>query len=172
MEHYDANWNKTEKTYEGTATSGKGSNTMYGNGNHNLSVADVDGDGRDEIIFGSAACDDDGQLLYATGFGHGDAIHVGKMNPDREGLLVFQIHEESPFGWDVHDAATGEVLWSATGEKDNGRGMAADLIASNRGWEFSSSNDRSQRSATTGQVFTTKSSSTNFRLYWDSKFAL
>ena len=167
VEHYDANWNKTEKTYEGTATSGKGSNTMYGNGNHNLSVADVDGDGRDEIIFGSAACDDDGQLLYATGFGHGDAIHVGKMNPDREGLLVFQIHEESPYGWDVHDAATGEVLWSATGEKDNGRGMAADLIASNRGWEFSSSNDRSQRSATTGQTVTIKSSSTNFRLYWD-----
>ena len=167
VEHYDANWIKAEKTYEGTATSGKGSNTMYGNGNHNLSVADVDGDGRDEIIFGSAACDDNGQLLYATGFGHGDAIHVGKMNPEREGLLVFQIHEESPYGWDVHDAATGEVLWSATGDKDNGRGIAADLIASNRGWEFSSSNDRSQRSATTGQAVTDKSSSMNFRLYWD-----
>lgn len=167
VEVYDANWNKTEKTYEGTATSGNGSNTMYGNGNHNISVADVDGDGCDEILFGSAACDNNGQLLYATGFGHGDAIHVGKMNPDREGLQVFQIHEESPFGWDVHDAATGEVLWSATGDDDNGRGMAADLIASNRGWEFSSANDRSQRSATTGQVVTTKSSSINFRLYWD-----
>lgn len=167
VELYDANWNKTEDTYNGTATSGSGSNTMYGNGNHNISVADVDGDGKDEILFGSAACDNDGRLLYATGFGHGDAIHVGKMNPDRTGLQVFQIHEESSYGWDLHDAATGEVLFSATGSKDNGRGMASDVIASNRGWEFCSANDRQQRSAVTGNVVSTKSSSVNFRLYWD-----
>ncbi len=167
VELYDANWNKTEDTYNGTATSGSGSSTMYGNGNHNISVADVDGDGKDEILFGSAACDNDGRLLYATGFGHGDAIHVGKMNPDRTGLQVFQIHEESPYGWDLHDAATGEVLFSATGSEDNGRGMASDVIASNRGWEFCSAKDRQQRSAMTGNVVSTKNSSTNFRLYWD-----
>ena len=167
VEVYDANWNKTEKTYEGTATSGNGSNTMYGNGNHNISVADVDGDGCDEILFGSAACDNNGQLLYATGFGHGDAIHVGKMNPDRQGLQVFQVHEESPYGWDLHDAATGEILFSATADDDNGRGIAADVIGSNRGYEFCSAKDRQQRSAVTGNVVSTKSSSVNFRLYWD-----
>ena len=150
-------------------TSGKsgGSCTMYGNGNHNLSVADVDGDGCDEIIFGSAAVDNDGKLLYATGLGHGDAIHVSDLIPSRPGLEVFQIHEESPYGWDVHDAATGEIIWSASGGEDNGRGIAAQLQADEKGFFFSSSNDRQQRSATTGKVVSTKSTSLNFRIYWD-----
>ncbi len=150
-------------------TSGKsgGSCTMYGNGNHDLSVADVDDDGCDEILYGSAAVNNDGTLLYATGLGHGDAIHVSDLIPSRPGLEVFQIHEESPYGWDVHDAATGEIIWSATGGDDNGRGIAAQLQASEDGFFFSSSNDRSQRSATTGQVVSSKSTSVNFRIYWD-----
>ena len=171
VEVYDANWNKTEKTYSSN-TCGKGPHyTAYGNGNHNLSVGDYDGDGCDEITLGSCAIDNDGQLMYAVGFGHGDAIHVGKMIPERPGLQVFHVHEEkindSNFGWDLHDAGTGEVLWSAEGTADNGRGIAADLIATNRGYEFASSSDRDHRSATTGQVVTTKHASVNFRLYWD-----
>ncbi|MBP5711890.1 MAG: rhamnogalacturonan lyase [Prevotella sp.] len=150
-------------------TSGKsgGSCTMYGNGNHNISVADVDGDGCDEIIFGSAAINNDGTLLYATGLGHGDAIHLSDLIPSRPGLEMFQIHEESPYGWDVHDAATGEIIWRAEGDGDNGRGIAAQLQASEYGFYFSSSNDRQQRSATTGNVASTKSTSLNFRIYWD-----
>ena len=147
-----------------------GSSTMYGNGNHNLSVADVDGDGRDEILWGSAALDDDGTLLYATGHGHGDAIHVGRMIPGREGYQVFQVHEESPYGWDLHDAATGEVLYSSTGEKDNGRGMAADLTGKD-GWEYWSSNQRTPHAAATGQATSIKNCSVNFRIYWDGTLA-
>lgn len=149
------------------ATSGSGSRTMYGNGNHNLSVADVDGDGADEIVWGSAALNNDGTLLYATGYGHGDAIHLADHNPDRPGLEVFEIHEGSPYGWDLHDAATGEILFKATGSADNGRGMAGQFSADHRGSFFSSANDRQQRSAVTGAVISTGQTSTNFRIYWD-----
>lgn len=160
--------NNTTNTYTpGIATRGSGSKTLYANGNHNLSVADVDDDGCDEIIWGSGALDQDGKLLYATGFGHGDAIHLADHNPDRPGLEVFQIHEESSYGWDLHDAATGEILFSATGSEDNGRGIAAQLSGDVRGSWFSSSNDRNQRSAVTGEVVKEKSSTLNFRIYWD-----
>ena len=151
-----------------TNTSGRsgGSNTLYGNGNHNMSIADVDGDGCDEILWGSAALNNDGTLLYATGFGHGDAIHVGKMIPEKDGYQVFQVHEASPYGWDLHDAKSGEILFSSTGSTDNGRGMAADLTGKD-GWEFWSSNNSNPRSATTGKEVISKSCSVNFRIYWD-----
>ncbi len=143
--------------------------TLYANGNHNLSCADVDGDGKDEIIYGEGALDDDGTLLYAVGFGHGDAMHVSDLLPDRPGLEVFNVHEENllPYGWDVHDAATGEVIHYASGSSDNGRGLSADLDADNRGFEFWSSNDRSLRSAVTGEVVSSTNVSVNFRMYWD-----
>ena len=165
---YKEDGSRTSKAYTGCkATSGSGSGTMYQNGNHNMSIADVDGDGCDEIVWGSAALDNDGRLLYGTGFGHGDAIHLADHNPDRPGLEVFQIHEGGKYGWDLHDAATGEILFSATGGGDNGRGMAAQLDASHRGSYFSSANDRQQRSAVTGNVASTGSTSMNFRIYWD-----
>ena len=152
-----------------------GSKTLYGNGNHNLSIADVDGDGCDEILWGAAALNNDGTLLYATGYGHGDAIHVGKMIPDREGLQVFDVHEEkltaAHGSWDLHDAATGEIIWHGNlADKDNGRGMAADLTGKD-GWEFWSSDNRNPRSAVTGQEVISKSCSVNFRIYWDGSYA-
>lgn len=165
---YDADGNKIGGGNHTTNTrGGSGSKTMYGNGNHNISVADVDGDGCDEIVWGSATLDNNGELLYATGFGHGDAIHVSDLMPDRPGLEVFQIHEGSPYGWDIHDAATGEIIYSATGSADNGRGIAGDFDETNKGFEFNSSNDRSMRSAVTGEVISTKTTSENFRAYWD-----
>ena len=158
----------TSKTYSPPVPTGNtsGSRTAYGNGNHNLSVGDYDGDGCDEITLGAAAINNDGTLLYSTGYGHGDALHVGDIDPDRPGMEVFTVHEASPYGWDLHDAATGEIICSEEGSKDNGRGIALDLNANNRGYEFSSSNNRSQLNAA-GEVVSTKSTSLNFRCYWN-----
>ena len=162
----DADGN-TQTITPAKATRGSGSNTLYANGNHNLSVGDVDGDGCDEIVYGSSAVDNDGKLLYATGYGHGDAMHMSDLIPDRPGLEVFEVHEESPYGWDVHDARTGEILHSATSSGDNGRGLSADVSTDNRGFEFWSSADRNIRSAATGDQVSTKQTSVNFRAYWD-----
>lgn len=151
----------------GAPTSGKGSATAYSNGNHNLTVGDVDGDGKDEIVWGACAIDDDGKLMYATGFGHGDAIHLGKMIPSREGLQVYDVHEASPYGWDLHDAATGEIIYSASADGDTGRGIAADICPDNEGYEMWCSSDRSPRSAATGKIVNSKNPSMNFRIYWD-----
>ena len=149
-----------------------GSNTLYANGNHNLSIADVDGDGCDEIIWGSAALNNDGTLLYATGYGHGDAMHVGKMIADSPDLYVFDVHEEkfkaSGNAWDLHNARTGEVIYhGGKAESDNGRGMAAALMSNQRGYQFWSSDERNPRSAINGQTVISKSCSVNFRIYWD-----
>ena len=168
----------TTKTYKGTTCfSGLGRYTMYANGNHNMSVADVDGDGKDEIIWGSAACDDDGKMLYAVGFGHGDAIHLADLDPDRPGLELFDVHEEKgTYAWDVHDAATGEIIWKGgQSGQDNGRGCAADIVAANRGYEFwssyggfdSASRNRNPFNAISGREVGSSSPSMNFRIYWD-----
>ena len=157
-------------------TSGLGRYTMYANGNHNLSVADVDGDGRDEVVWGSAALDDDGKMLYAVGYGHGDAIHLADLDPDRPGLELFDVHEEKgDYAWDLHDAATGEILWKG-GQKgqDNGRGLAADIVA-DRGYEFwssyggfnSASRNQNPFNAVTGKEAGSSKPSMNFRVYWD-----
>ena len=72
-----------------------GNRAYRGQGDHSLSVADVDGDGKDEIVYGAMCVDDDGKGLYSTGLGHGDALHVGDLDPDRPGLEVFNIHEKT-----------------------------------------------------------------------------
>ena len=168
--NYQTSATGTTKSYTpGRSTSGGGSNTLYANGNHNISVADVDGDGKDEIIYGSAAVDDDGKLLYAVGFGHGDAMHLGDLNPERPGLEVFDVHEEKgTYSWDLHDAATGQVLIKGGNSGvDNGRGIAAQLDANHYGCFFSSADQRDQRSAVTGKVMSSGQTSLNFRIFWD-----
>ena len=164
-------------TYKGTTcTSGLSRNTMYANGNHNMSIADVDGDGKDEIIWGSAAVDDNGKMLYAVGFGHGDAIHLADLDPDRPGLELFDIHEEKgTYAWDLHDAATGEIIWKGgQSGQDNGRGLAADIQGA-RGYEFwsayggfdSSSRNQNPFNAMTGKQTGSTKPSMNFRIYLD-----
>lgn len=150
----------TKATYTGTTHC-----TAYSQGNHNISCADVDGDGLDEIIYGSAAIDHDGTLLWSTGLNHGDAIHVGDLMPDRPGLEVFLIHEDPPFGMHICDAATGELLIHMTGGGDTARGIAADCNEK-RGYEFWYFGDGNMYNAPTGAIVG-DAWSENFRLYWD-----
>lgn len=107
-----------------------------GQGNHNLRVADVDGDGFDEITYGSMAVDHDGTGLYNTGMGHGDAIHQYAFFPDSEKLQIWDVHENKKDGSDFRDAASGEVIYKIPSNSDVGRGMAADVDPRNYGLEM------------------------------------
>ena len=141
-------------------------NTAYGQGAHSLSVGDVDGDGCDEITYGSAAINNDGTLLYSTGLGHGDATHLSDLDPDRPGLEFFMVHEERPYGADLRDARTGELLFYETANEDTGRGVAADIDGKHRGFEFWHSEKRAVRNIK-GETISENRPSINFRIYWD-----
>jgi len=113
-----------------------------GQGNHNLSIADVDGDGRDEIVYGSMTLDDDGKGLYSTGIGHGDALHVSDLDPSRPGLEVFDIQERfGDAGASFRDARSGEAIWKKPSVKAGedgegpGRGLSLDVDPRYRGFE-------------------------------------
>ncbi len=148
-----------------------GNSAAAGQGAHNLSIGDVDQDSRQEIVYGSATIDDNGRLLYSTGLCHGDALHLGDFNPDRDGLEVFMVHEApSCYGKnaiEMHDARTGSILWSDSGNSgDIGRGLTADIDPRYRGSESWASSG-SMNSAT-GQNLGSSRPSINFAVWWDA----
>ncbi len=145
-------------------------NPYSGQGYHNLSVADVDGDGKDEVIYGSMVVDDDGKGLYTTGLRHGDALHVSDHDPSRPGLEVFGVHEiEEPTkgpGAAMYDAKTGKILWQGNMDKDAGRGVAANIDAANPGAEMWWSGSEGLHNIK-GERIGDNPPSTNFVIWWD-----
>ncbi|TDS15699.1 rhamnogalacturonan lyase [Sphingobacterium paludis] len=148
----------------------KAEHPYSGQGYHNLSVADVDQDGKDEIIFGAMTIDDDGTGLYSTGLGHGDALHVSDLDPDRPGLEVFGIHElkggRKGIGAALRDARTGEIIFQGAIDQDVPRGVAGNIDPEHRGaymWWLGSKSLYDMK----GNAIGIAPSSANFLIWWD-----
>jgi rhamnogalacturonan endolyase len=147
-----------------------GKNPYSGMGNHGLSVADVDGDGKDEIVYGAMVVDDNGKGLFTTGLRHGDALHVSDLDPDRPGLEVFGVHEieegTKGYGAALYEAKTGKILWSGSDGEDVGRGVADNIDNTRVGAQmwWSGSNGLFDMK---GNRLGESPRSTNFLIYWD-----
>jgi rhamnogalacturonan endolyase len=157
-------------------------NTDYrGQGNHNLSVGDVDGDGCDEIMYGAAAIDNDGKGLYSTGLGHADAMHFSDLDPTHPGLEVFNIQERfDDAGLNFRDAGTGEILWRVASVKADesggdkgegpGRGVSFNVdprYAGNECWAFGAQM-KGMWNAQGKKIAETTPATCNFAVWWDS----
>jgi len=178
-------WAFDSKTYD-FSDSHLTKGEVEGSGFHSLSVNDVDGDGTDEIIYGSVVFNSDGTPRYATGLGHGDAMHVSDWVPWNEGLEVMTVHESvgAPLHVAISDAATGEILMGYFVGADVGRGKAADIDPTSEGAEFWASagprgDGENEWYSRDGGVFATtstldnlvqlapKSPAANFSIFWD-----
>jgi rhamnogalacturonan endolyase len=172
---YDWVDNKFQQRWIFDTNNANGDEVVYGQGAHSLSVADVDADGRDEIIYGAATIDDNGHALYSTTLGHGDALHVSDLDPARPGMEIFMVHEcpscytknGVEYGVEMHDAATGQILWNRpSNAADVGRGVSIDIdpnFVGNEQWA-----SRGGLVAANGQVISeTPPPKMNFASWWD-----
>ena len=162
--------------------------TITTQGDHSLSFADVDADGKQELVYGSATIDDDGSLLYSSfdvlpegsadpgatvRLGHGDALHVTDIDPSRPGLEIWTAHEgatSAPYGSVLRDAATGESLFGAYSGRDTGRAMIGDVRPDVPGIEVWSSmpggTEGSGLLSAKGEVLQPETPGTNMSIRW------
>jgi rhamnogalacturonan endolyase len=154
-----------------------------GAGHHSLAVADVDGDGKDEIIYGDMAVNSDGTGRYSTGAGHGDTHHLSDLDPDHPGLEVFSIQERfSDAGMHMFDAKTGQMLWKIAsvkaadsgGDKGEGpgRGVAFNIdprYPGHESWALGAGMT-GMYDAKGRRISDKHPNSCNFCIYWDGDF--
>ena len=146
------------------------SSPWYGNGYHNYGIADVDWDGRDEIVWGSMVIDDNGKGLSTTGYGHGDAQHCSDFNPYVHGQEIFACLEDSPnWGNNYRDATTSKVYYKFTSGRDDGRCMAGNFSNDYPGAMAFSGYDTPISCVTANHVNGMDKGNIpdNFRIYWD-----
>ena len=148
-------------------TMDEGNDKYIGQGNHNLSVGDADGDGFDEIFLGSLTLDHDLSVLWCSGKGHGDAQHLGDFDPDNEGMEYFSVHEGGEYGYTIYDAGTGEIIFHENAGKDTGRGLIANP-GPFRGNFIVNVGSGARRINSLGETVTdVDDCGQNFRIYWD-----
>jgi rhamnogalacturonan endolyase len=171
---YDFKNKKLEKRWV-FDTNDEGNKKFAGQGNHNLTVTDVDGDGKDEIVYGQMTVDDNGKGLYSTGIGHADALHVSDLDPSRPGLEVFSIQERfGDAGANFRDAKTGEVIWKKASVKAGddgegpGRALALDVDPRYPGFEcWVAGAGITGMFDNKGNKIAEKTPACNMGIYWD-----
>ncbi|RRS01770.1 rhamnogalacturonan lyase family protein [Glycomyces terrestris] len=159
-------WNGTDLTTRWTFDSNSAGGQYAGQGAHSLSIADLNGDGNQDVVYGAMAVGANGQALWNTGFGHGDALHVSDFVPGRAGQEVFMVHESSSQPSSHLNGSNGQILFQTGASGDNGRGVAANVLASNPGAEYWSSNVSGLLNAS-GANIGSKPASINFLSWWD-----
>ena len=169
----------TVKYADGTSKNNT-NKTLYAQGAHSVSVADVDNDGYDEIIFGSAVLDHDGTVLTYDGRGHGDAEHVSDFDNDGK-QEIFMAHEAGkhndkiiPYAVDIK-RYNGDIMLQAA-QGDIGRGImdnVDDKYALSSGnlslfWSVAADGIYNQAGEKVGNIPNTNGSNMeNFAVYWD-----
>ena len=140
-----------------------------GQGSHSMTVANVDDDPGQEIMYGAAAIDNTGAGLCSTGYGHGDAEHVGDLVPSRPGLEFFMCNEDGDHpAYHVRDAKTCAIIQEGpVNGADTGRCVADDVDAANPGAEVWASSTTGLFSATSNMNLGAEPGSQNFLVYWD-----
>jgi rhamnogalacturonan endolyase len=154
----------TFDTYDGTP----GNLAYRGQGNHSIAVADVDDDGKDEIIYGACVIDHDGTGLYSKGLGHGDAQHTSDLDPHHPGLETFSVHENPrhSYGAELCDTRTGEILWGLD-LGDTGRGLAIDIDPRYPGHECWTNTSDGLYTVTGKRISAARPRSCNMGIWWD-----
>lgn len=148
---------KLEKLWAWDSREEAGRGRYNSQGAHIMHAADIDGDGRDEVIIGSAVVDDNGNGLWTTGFGHPDFCFVGDIDPKHPGLEIFYGIEprRADNALCLVDAKTGTLLW---GLKEptvhvGTNGMCADIDARYPGSECHAADVGPERKFVKGWLF-------------------
>ena len=141
---WDFDWNGgTPKNWHHSATWSRNDKSPWPAEFHQLRVADVNGDGCDEMIQGGYSLNPLKGWFCSPGIGHGDRYILSDINPERPGLEVYAIQQSALLGQLLYDAATGEHLreWYLPTTFDVGRGACMDIDASRKGYEIYSFTD-------------------------------